>query len=182
MSSDSPVQSQDPEERLQVVDQEDRPSCGMPRREVHAGSHPHRAVHVLVFKRNGDLYLQRRSQAKETWPGFWDSSCSGHVLEDESYEEAAARELNEELGLSGSLECVGKIPACEETENEFVTVYAMIYDGPITPNEAEIDEGRFVSADQVRLELKNAPQRFTPSFAKAFFLHATSSPTIYFEE
>ena len=59
----------------------------------------HRAIHVFVFNKVGQLYLQRRSMAKDTAPGKWVSSCSGHVNSGEDYDKAAGRELIEEIGL-----------------------------------------------------------------------------------
>jgi len=169
-------------ELLQVVDAADTPLCGLPREDVHARKHLHRAVHVLVFNSAGDLYLQRRASTKDTWAGYWDSSCAGHVQEGESYEAAAARELEEELGIRGPLTLVGKLPATEATDLEFVTVYTITSDEEIHPNEEEIDEGRFLSIDQVRLELRDQSRPFTPCFAVVFRLYAISSPTQYVEE
>ena len=36
---------------------------------------------------------------KDTFPGAWDSSSSGHVDSGEDYDDCAVRELREELGL-----------------------------------------------------------------------------------
>ena len=38
--------------------------------------------------------------AKDTAPGRWDSSCSGHLDSGEDYAPAAVRELREEIGLA----------------------------------------------------------------------------------
>src|SRR5271163_326450 len=68
-----------------------------PRREVHARKLLHRAIHVLIHDAQGCLFLQRRSMGKDTFPGCWDSSCSGHVDAGEDYFTAARRELVEEF-------------------------------------------------------------------------------------
>ena len=81
-----------------MVDLDDQVVSHAPRREVHARKLLHRAVHVLVHDHNGRLFLQRRSLSKDTFPGCWDSSCSGHVDAGEDYPIAARRELVEELG------------------------------------------------------------------------------------
>lgn len=176
MSSESGIAGGD-EEILQVVNDRDEPVCGMRRAEVHANRRLHRAVHVLVFNKPGDLYLQRRSRMKETYPGYWDSSSSGHVREDETYEAAAVRELEEELGIGGMVSYVGKINACEATEGEFVCVYSLTHEGEIFPNEEEIDEGRFLPMEQIRRELRNGARPFTSSFSRVFQLYAAHQPT-----
>ncbi|TNJ26308.1 putative Nudix hydrolase [Giardia muris] len=55
---------------------------------------------VYVFLRRGDqLYFQRRSPNKELWPGILDISAGGLARVEESFSEAASRELKEELGI-----------------------------------------------------------------------------------
>ncbi len=87
------------DEFFDVVDAQDRVVRQALRRDVHAHGWLHRAVHVLVFNRAGQVFLQMRSMAKDMSPGLWDSSCSGHLDAGEDYDEAAWRELQEELGL-----------------------------------------------------------------------------------
>ena len=103
---------------LDVVDTDDRVAGVMERGEIHRKGLFHRSVHVFVFDEAGRLYLQRRSLTKEEHPGKWDSSVSGHVGSGESYEEAAGRELEEEIRLQASPEPVFKIRACEQTGME----------------------------------------------------------------
>jgi len=179
LSDRPPVSAQDPNELLQVVDSKDRPLRAATREEIHRQGWRHRAVHVLVFNRAGDLYLQRRSAGKDRYPGYWDSSASGHVLAGESYDQAALRELREEIGVEAEkLEPVGAVSASPDSDNEFIRVYALTHDGPFRPNEAEIDEARFFSISQVRLELSAKTRRFAPAFGLAFRAWMSSGETI----
>ena len=82
-----------------VVDRSDNVLRQESRAVVHREKLLHRAIHVFVFNKAGQLYLQRRSMAKDTAPGKWVSSCSGHVDSGEDYDKAAGRELIEEIGL-----------------------------------------------------------------------------------
>src|SRR5476649_2529935 len=116
------------DELFDVVDLDDRVVRQAPRGEVHARKWLHRAVHVLIHDAAGHLFLQRRSMAKDTFPGCWDSSCSGHVDAGEDYVIAARRELGEELGwsdLSLPLRPVLKLNALSETGYEFIQIYLM---------------------------------------------------------
>src|SRR6266542_4522429 len=88
------------DEYFDVVNERDEPVRRALRSEVHANAWLHRAVHVLVFDDHCRLFLQKRSMKKDTCPGLWDSSCSGHLDAGEDYDAAAIRELQEELGLS----------------------------------------------------------------------------------
>lgn len=151
-----------PDEILPLVDSEDKVIGAAPRRLIHAQGLRHRAVHVLVFDPRGRIYLQLRSAAKDSHPGKWTSSASGHVDPGESYLQAARRELKEELGLELSLTPAGRIAACAGTENEFTEIFrAQTHEEP-RPDPVEISRGDFFTPEQA-LDLARDPQRACPS-------------------
>ncbi len=159
------------EEWFDVVDGEDRVIGRAPRGEVHAKGLRHRAVHVLVYDALGRLFLQKRSMAKDTHPGCWDSSASGHVDAGEAYEAAAVRELREELGMKrdeGDLVEVDRIAAGPGTDQEFVRVYACGSGGPFRLHAGEIEEGRFWGWDEIRAAVESEPGRFATAFRTIF--------------
>jgi isopentenyl-diphosphate delta-isomerase len=157
------------DEVLDVVNDCDEVIAQAARREVHARGLKHRAVHVLVFNRRGDLFLQRRAAAKDTFPGRYDSSASGHVESGEEYDDCAVRESREELGLEierNQLNKLFKINACRETGCEFVWVYAVRGDFQPRVNPAEIDEGAFWDVAAIQQLVADHPQRCAPSFCR----------------
>src|SRR5688572_8223773 len=105
------------EEIFDIVDEHDQVIGQKPRRLVHQEGDRHRAIHVLVFNRKGEVFLQKRSMSKDTFPGAWDSSASGHLDCGEDYDACAIRELREEIGLviSTCPERLFKISSCAET-------------------------------------------------------------------
>ena len=153
--------AQDPQELLPVVDDQDRPQGVRPRWLIHQEGLTHRAVHVLLFDQQGRIYLQRRSQAKDTHPGKWTSSASGHVDPGEGYQEAAQREFYEELGLNAPLAYLGTVPAQLATGMEFSAVYRAQSRETPSPNPREIAEGRFFTPAQARA-LAADPRRAVP--------------------
>jgi len=161
-------------ELLDVVDADDRVVGAMERRDIHRKRLFHRSVHVFVFDSAGRLYLQRRSLAKEEHPGKWDSSASGHVENGESYEAAAARELDEEIGLSAMPEPVLKIRACEETGMEHSMLFRVQgrgKDPSPQPNPQEVIEGRFFRTEEIEERLSREAEAFSPSFRLLFRLY-----------
>src|SRR5206468_6656837 len=112
-----------PQERFPVVDEADRIIRYGYRQEVHANNFRHRAVHILIFNEAGQVYLQQRSRRKDRHPLLWDSSAAGHVSDGENYDEAAKRELHEELGISVPLEKLLKISASTQTGHESTWLY-----------------------------------------------------------
>jgi isopentenyldiphosphate isomerase len=156
------------EEWFDVVNERDEPIRRATRREVHANGWWHRAVHVLVFDATGRVFLQKRSMLKDLSPGLWDSSCSGHLDAGEDYDTAAVRELGEEIGVRLVTEERPsrwfRIDACEETGWEFVWVYQLRYDGPITVDPLEIQYGEWVAPAEVSARVVRRPEEFCPSF------------------
>lgn len=83
-----------------VYDQ-DRQLTGktMMRDEPSMQGHFHLVVHVCLFNQKGEMLIQKRQQNKEGWPGLWDLSAGGSALQGETSQQAAQREVLEELGL-----------------------------------------------------------------------------------
>ncbi len=164
---------------LPVVDENDEQIDVLPRREVHLRGLRHRAVHVILFDGRGRLWLQRRALSKDTWPGAWDLAATGHVDVGESYDDAAARELREELNIEGRPQFVAKIPASERTGWEFHALYAMRWDERIREfNKREITQVKLFTVDAVELLLDGGDPRMplTPGVEDALPYLAQALP------
>jgi 16S rRNA (adenine1518-N6/adenine1519-N6)-dimethyltransferase len=157
------------EEIFDVVDADDQVVGQAPRSVVHAQKLLHRAVHIFVFDSRGRLLLQKRSAAKDEYPLCYTSSASGHLGAGESYEAAAPRELEEELGLAGcALEWLHKFPAGPETSLEHTVLYRTTSDQPQRVDPHEIDAVTFHSLDEIAAMIGRAPQEFSPCFVTLF--------------
>ena len=154
------------EEWFDVVDDQDRVVGRELRRDVHRRGLLHRAVHVLVFNRAGQLFLQKRSMRKDSAPGAWDSSASGHLDCGEAYDACAVRELREELGVAAAapVEPLFKLPASEETAAEFVWVYRTRHEGPFVLHPDEIEHGAWFTPAEVDRAVRERPGEFARSF------------------
>lgn len=154
------------EDIFDIVNERDEVIDRKPRSEVHARGLLHRAVHVLVFNSQGEIFLQKRSMKKDRQPGVWDSSCSGHVDAGEDYDQTAVRELGEEIGLKLSVppQRLFKINACPETDAEFVWVYRCENDGPFQLQPDEIEKGDWFSPDYVSQWIDEKPEEFATAF------------------
>ncbi len=158
-------------EIFDIVDEFDVVIGQATRQETHANHLRHRAVHIFIFNRAGELWLQRRSHLKDRHPGVWDSSASGHLDAGESYANAAVREVVEETGLKGTpppLEELASLKACEETGWEFVRVYKGICEGPFDPPPTEVSHGEFFDFELIKRWIKARPEDFAPGFLKCF--------------
>ena len=162
-------------ERFPVVDENDREIGTATRQEVHENNFRHRAVHILIFNGSGELLLQKRSPWKDRHPLLWDSSAAGHVEANEQYDETAARELDEELGVSAPLRPIGKLPASENTGQEFIIVYQGEHDGPFRYPSEEIAAIEFFPVDIVEQWVANKPEDFAPGFLESWRLFKAKS-------
>ena len=135
-------------ELLPVVNQNDQEIGLEYRMRIHELGLMYRTVHVLVFDRKGRVYLQKRSLEKDTYPGFWTSSASGHVEQGESYLQAAYRELREELNLVEPCIKLGRLIAQPATDMAFMEVYGVVTRMQPLPDYREIQDGGFFSQKQ----------------------------------
>lgn len=154
------------EEIFDVVNEADEVVDRRTRRTVHRLGLMHRAVHVLVFNARGEVFLQKRSMAKDSQPGKWDSSASGHLDAGEEYDACAVRELFEELGwrIERAPRRLFKIAACEETGQEFVWVYHLVAEGPFQLHADEIDEGAWFEPRALNEALAGRAHDFASAF------------------
>ncbi len=165
----------DADELLDVVDAGNRVVGAASRAEVHRQRLRHRAVHVLVLRTDGAVFVQRRAEHKECAPGLWDTSAAGHVGHGESYAAAAPRELAEELGLHG--EClveVGQLPAGPDTGNEFVRVYRCVTQAEPRPDAHEIAASGWFTPAALTAWMGREPQAFTAVFRTIFARYAAT--------
>ena len=137
-------------EVFDVVDDHDRVIGQATRGELHKNTDlTHRSVAVLVFRAK-ELFLQKRSATKDKYPKYWTCSVTGHVDSGETYEEAASRELFEEVGIPASTpmtqitEEVFKYPY----ETERMRFFRCESAHPITLHPTEISEGKFFELNE----------------------------------
>lgn len=165
-----PGAAQSGEELFDEVDELDAVIGPQTRNTVHVNNLRHRAVHLLVFNRLHELFLQKRSIWKDKNPGRWDSSAAGHVDSGETYARAAGREIQEELGVSCTLEKIGKLPCSARTGHEFIEVFRGVHDGPFTLAPLELETGAFFPVEHIRAWLERSPEDFSPVFRQVFAL------------
>ena len=150
------------EELFDVVDCEDRVVGQQVRRVVHREGLLHRAVHIWLFDDEGRLLLQMRSASKDQFPLTWTSSASGHVDAGESYESAARRELEEELGVTCELRRVAKLPASEATAQEFTVLFVGRHKGRLNPDPSEVADIRWWPVAGAVAEAARGTDNFSP--------------------
>jgi len=121
----------------------------------------HRAITIFVFNDENEILLTKRSEKKKLWPNFWDTSCSTHPRQNETYQRAGERRLKEELGFSCKLEIISKFQYQAHfinvgSENEVCTLLVGNYTGKISSDSNEVSEYKWVYIEQLKKEVNNA--------------------------
>jgi isopentenyldiphosphate isomerase len=89
------------EEILDIVDENDQVIGQSPRGRAYAEGLRHRCAFIQVRDAAGRLFVHRRTPAKLVFPSLYDMWVGGVVGAGESYDDAALREAEEELGVCG---------------------------------------------------------------------------------
>lgn len=123
-----------------------------PRSRVRAENLPHAATAVMLRDAEGRVYVHRRTDTKDVYPGMYDAFAGGVVLAGEDPAEAAVRELAEELGVRGCVlrECFRTWYADEHTNylaHGFEAAYDPDANGPIVHQPSEVASGRWLPWD-----------------------------------
>ncbi len=132
------------EEWVDVLDRRGRVVGVATRAEMRAQHLPHRCVYILVFNSRGHLFIHQRTATKDVFPSFWDVAIGGVVAAGESFDQAASREGEEELGVSLAVESLFPFTFADTETICFAHVYRGVHDGPFCLQPEEIVQGCFV--------------------------------------
>jgi isopentenyldiphosphate isomerase len=150
------------DELVIVVDRDNNITGSATRRRMRAERLPHRCSYILVFTSRGELLVQKRTVIKDIYPGYWDPAAGGVMQVGETYEESAAREVAEELGVRG-VELRPLFDQWFEDERSAVwgRAFTCVYDGPL---ELQAEEVQLVEPMRPADVLRRAAsgEAFTP--------------------
>jgi isopentenyl-diphosphate delta-isomerase len=113
----------------------------------------HRGINVVIFDDQGRVLLQKRSMTKDTNPGLWAVSVGGHVTKGDTYEQAAAREMKEELGIEVPLTFHSKFVFSSSRETGMESLFTAQSNGPFIVNKEEIADVAFFAKDELLRKL-----------------------------
>ena len=168
-------------EYLDICNEQGMPTGAVADRDVaHRDGILHRTSHVWVIRElDGEVQvlLQKRSMAKESFPGAYDASSAGHIPAGDEPLVSALRELEEELGIRAEpdeLTHIGTFRCSYEKvfhgnlfrDNE--VRFAFVYQKPVDLNtlklqESEVDDVRWFSVEEIAAEIRVRQDRICVS-------------------
>ncbi len=151
-----------------MVDTFDKPVMVVSRQNTNKHSLYKRVVFIALKDFKGRVYIQKRAKHCAL-PDYWDLSAAGHVHAGESREDAARRELLEEINIHGTK----LIRVAQRRPTEFAASFGTLYlAGPTTeipiPNAEEVSDGMFVDRQELEALMDFDPEHITPALKWAY--------------
>ncbi|MGH3374800.1 MAG: NUDIX domain-containing protein [Actinoallomurus sp.] len=143
------------DELLDIVDENDEVIGQLSRGEATERGLRHRCVFVFVRDGEGRIFVHRRTPVKLVWPSLYDMFVGGVVGAGESYDEAALREAEEELGVSGLPRPVPLFSFLFEDPGHtwWSRVYEVRCDLPVSPQAEEVAWHAFLTEEELEEHL-----------------------------
>jgi isopentenyldiphosphate isomerase len=134
-----------------------------PRERVRRENLPHGATAVLVRRSTGELFVHRRSDRKDVWPGRHDCTAGGVMQVGEEPDGAARRELAEELGIEGA-DLVRLLSRWYRDDDTWYLafVYVAGWDGEVRFTDGEVADGWWERPDALYARLADPAWPFVP--------------------
>ncbi len=134
-----------------------------PRWKVRGENLIHGATGVIVRDSSGRIYVHRRTDTKDVYPGYYDFTAGGVLLAGEDPREAAVREACEELGVAGvALRSLGEGFYADEHTRYYGFRFECVYEGPIRHQAEEVAWGAWLTPDDLRAWIEDPDKPFMP--------------------
>jgi isopentenyl-diphosphate delta-isomerase len=157
---------QHPEEKVVIVDDQDRVIGEETRKRVHRNEILHREAAVFIVNPKGEILLQERVDN-----GKIDSSVAGHVTPGHDYQDTIIKEMEEEVGLKvdpSRLIEIDKIKVVQPLDEDnisnirFLKFYIFKADVKIEDLEvdpSEVNSIRYYSVSEIKNIMENQKEK-----------------------
>ncbi|WP_424185077.1 NUDIX hydrolase [Actinokineospora sp. G85] len=135
-----------------------------PRSVMRRDNLPHAATQIVLWH-NGSVYVHRRTETKDVYPGLHDVWAGGVVAAGEDIDASARRELLEELGVTSAVRPLFRYWYADDRANYLAAVYEARYspvDGAIRHQPEEVAEGWWMPWSDLLARLDDPSFGFTP--------------------
>lgn len=156
------------EDKLILVDVEDKQIGTMGKAEAHRLGKLHRAFSIFIV--DGDkMLIQKRNSDKYHSGGLWANACCSHPRDGETLEEATHRRLLEEVGIDCELkELFHFVYRSRYRDDLFEYEYDHVlvgnYRGEISCDPEEIEETKWITFSDLAADLVEHPEKYATWF------------------
>jgi 8-oxo-dGTP pyrophosphatase MutT (NUDIX family) len=118
----------------------------------------HAATHVVVRDSAGRVYVHRRTETKDVYPGRYDFTAGGVLQAGEDPLRSATREVEEELGVvDARLVPLFEADYADDHTRFHAYCYECRWDGPIRWQPEEVAWGEWVTPTRLREMIDQLP-------------------------
>jgi isopentenyldiphosphate isomerase len=124
--------------------------------EMKAGDY-HLVVHVWIVNDDGQFLIQRRQPWKIGFPNMWDCSAAGSAVIGDDSEQAAIREVKEEIGIDLDIQKGERIFTVRFSQgfDDIWLVRQNVAIEELQLQEEEVAEARWASEEEIKEMVKN---------------------------
>jgi isopentenyl-diphosphate delta-isomerase len=116
-----------------------------------------RVVNAFLVNEKKEVWIPRRSRTKKLFPFCLDASMGGHVMAGETYDQAFARELHEELNLKIDLlqyQCCARLAPNQHNVSAYMRVYIIQTNVSPDYNQADFDSAAWYAIDDLQKSIQ----------------------------
>ncbi|MEK6948120.1 MAG: NUDIX domain-containing protein [Nanoarchaeota archaeon] len=155
------------EEQIYEVDWEDNVIGIRNKSELKQRIFTFRASLIIPRTDDNKFIISRRAKDKFPFPDVWTCTAGGKVQANESYEEAAIRELEEETSIKTELEFITTSKYDGDKEKgiyKMFTTKNAIDINKLIPDTTEIQYFREFTLEEIENMIKEKSEEFAPTF------------------
>lgn len=153
-------------ELVALYDDHGRPAGETTRERMRALNLTHAATAVVVRDAHGRVHVHRRTDSKDVFPGRHDFAAGGVVDAGEDPADAAVRELEEELGVSGVVLRPVRVARYRDEDTDYWGhCFTTTWEGPVRLQPEEIAWGEWWPVDRLVAALEEHPGDWVPDTA-----------------
>ena len=162
-----------------LVNEKDQEIGQKEKMQAHIDGDLHRALSIQLYNSKGELLIHKRASSKYHCGGLWTNTCCSHPFPGELTIDAAERRLFEELGYL-QIDIKEKLSFYyrEKFENGLIEhEFDHVFTGyteldPPQINLGEIEDYKWITADELKKDIRNNPLKYTVWFKKIMnYLH-----------
>ena len=136
-----------------------------PRNDFYTGKFIHRSSHLILFNSKNEILSQKRASDKKWYPNLFTYSVSATVA-NETYEKCINREMQEEIGINISVKRLFIYKYFDEVAKAFRAVFVGVTDNEVKPDAREIQEIKWINANELKKDILENPGIYTPPFVE----------------
>lgn len=124
----------------------------------------HLVVNICIINSENKMLIQKRNDNKEVWPSLWQVTAAGSAIAGETSQQAAQRELLEEVGVDYDFKnIVPKVSMASPTDfKDFYIIHKDVDINKLKLQEEEVSQVKWADEEEILDMIHN--KTFIPNY------------------